>query len=188
MNDKDSHLPTGCCKSRSRQMESKSPEELLQLLVSAGFADSEPFVGCTPDEILELEQTAGVSLPESYKHFLRVMGKHTGEFLEDGLLRVDEFDLIRERAAARLDRLNISLPDHSFVFAARDNWIMYFDTTSDDDPPVFILEDGYKQPRFFYDTFSRWLTECVVGDVEIEEANRAEYKRNPQPLTEEATE
>lgn len=64
--------------------EIKSPSELAQMLIQAGFAKENPISGCSKEEIAELEMRFSVTLPQAYKEFMLVMGRESGSFLLDG--------------------------------------------------------------------------------------------------------
>lgn len=66
-------------------MQIKSAEELVEILVDAGFAKSAPFSGCSDSDVEELEQRYKVKLPAAYIRFLKVMGRQAGNFLTDGI-------------------------------------------------------------------------------------------------------
>jgi len=53
-------------------------DEVVNLLVRTKIAQPQEIVGCTEEEISELEQRVGLTLPTAYRDFLRTMG-HRGE-------------------------------------------------------------------------------------------------------------
>ena len=51
---------------------------LRNRILKLGFANSEDIKGCSQDEILALETSCGLKLPESYKIFLSYFGHSCG--------------------------------------------------------------------------------------------------------------
>lgn len=158
-------------------MNTKTPEQLAKILVEAGFTASEPITGCSDSDIEELEQRYNVKLPSAYTEFLRVMGRKAGNFLTDGSW-LYPLEYARQEALAHIEaeESDFILPSTEFVFLTRDNFFLSFDTTCGDDPPVRIFEDGSREPRHFFDSFSSWLTTCVENDAK----NRIKYDQARQ--------
>jgi uncharacterized protein len=59
-----------------------TPEELVERLLKVPSLEGMSLQPCSDWEIADLEETFGVSLPESYKKFLRLMGRGPRYFLE----------------------------------------------------------------------------------------------------------
>ncbi len=57
-------------------------EQLIERIIKGGYWRS-LFVPCSVKEIADLEKRNRVKLPESYKKFLRIMGKGAGTFLKN---------------------------------------------------------------------------------------------------------
>ena len=147
-------------------MENKSPSELAQMLIEAGFAKTGPFVGCSIEDLSELEKRFSVTLPRAYKEFMIVMGQESGNFLLDGSWHYPlEWNQSTAEGMLQENDSDFVLEKDTFVFMARDNFFIFFYTNAGDDPPVYIFEDGAKQPRKFFGSFSEWLTVCVTEDV-----------------------
>jgi len=60
-----------------------SPKKLIERLLAIGFVDRSEFIPCSEAEIEDLETRNKIKLPESYKKFLRTMGKGAGNFIID---------------------------------------------------------------------------------------------------------
>ena len=54
-------------------------DEVVNLLVRTKIAQPQEIVGCTEEEISELEQRVGLTLPTAYRDFLRTMGAQGGK-------------------------------------------------------------------------------------------------------------
>ena len=50
-------------------------EEVKSKIINQGIAETEDVVGCTRQEIENIEETCGVTLPSSYRSFLRHLGR-----------------------------------------------------------------------------------------------------------------
>lgn len=127
-----------------------TPESVLKRLKAIPKYHAVNFEGCTVEEITDLEERLGVKLPESYRIFLRVLGRGAGDFMVSDHWRFqfsDIPDLARNKAHADY----CDLPDNAFVFAERCGyfWVFFIADGSSDDPPVFGLDDDedrtYKQ-------------------------------------------
>ncbi|HEY9731158.1 MAG TPA: SMI1/KNR4 family protein [Drouetiella sp.] len=160
---------------------------LVKQLMDANYiADQNQVVPCTDEDIVELERRFRVSLPSEYKSFLKVMGREAGDFLNDGGWRYPLNWIVRGVTCLLEDnQSSFRLSATEFAFLHRDNFFLYFDTVSGDDPPVRIFMDGEKQPRDFFPSFSKWLTVVVEGEVAISnESNRLRQLRLERAQTE----
>jgi ankyrin repeat protein len=142
-----------------------TPDELVERLVALpGFSRAD-FWPCSEAEIAQLEQEFNVVLPESYKKFLRLMGRGAGSFLISDHWDAFYPELLeiarREEYASRC----AGLPDDYFVFATRLEGLYFFfilDGTDTDDPPVYSFGDGREGTfRKSYDSFWGFFEEMV---------------------------
>ena len=109
-----------------------------------------PEVGCSEAEIAAIESKFRLRLPESYREFLRRIGKGIGEFMvsDRWLFKYQNLDDIgRDEDYGEL----CELPADYFVFAERSGcyWAFFVADGTCEDPPVFAFDDGeerdYKQ-------------------------------------------
>lgn len=124
-------------------------EKLIQRLLAVGVVAEKEFKGCTEQDIAELEEQHGVKLPESYKIFLRRMGRGSGQFLKS-----DHWFVFYDNLTCGLggkyqdeDVLGFKLPENYFVFASRlgDFHIFFVADGRNNDPPIFGWDDnGYR--------------------------------------------
>ncbi len=120
-----------------------TPESVLKRLQAIPKYQALKFGGCTIEEISDLEQRLGVRFPESYRTFLRVLGRGADDFMISDHWRFQISnvpDLARNGEYAEF----CDLPDNSFVFAERNGyfWVFFIADGSSDDPPVFGFDDG----------------------------------------------
>ena len=134
-----------------------SPKKLIERLLAIGFVDRSEFIPCSEAEIEDLEIRNKVKLPESYKKFLRIMGKGAGNFLKSdgweafykdfddwlgvGFYNIPEAEL--ELCTQSEIDYSLTVPDNFFVFATRygDYPLGFFADGIDDDPDIYLLED-----------------------------------------------
>ena len=133
-----------------------SPERLIERLLNIGFVNRSEFIPCTEAEIIDLENRNRVQLPESYKKFLRIMGKGAGWFLKsdhwevfysdfDDWLGVDFYKIpeaeYHQCTQKEID-FSLSVPDNFFVFATRlgDCPLGFFADGTNEDPDIYLLE------------------------------------------------
>ncbi len=145
---------------------SPTPDELVERLFAIPRFGREAMQPCSEYEIAFLEQEFNVILPESYKKFLRLMGRGAGGFLETDhwdafypyLLEIGQGDQYADYCDG--------LPSHYFVFASRLGGIFLFfiaDGTDDEDPPVYAFGDNYDGTfRKIYDSFWGFFEEMVI--------------------------
>lgn len=128
--------------------------EFRELLIARGIATPETLVGCTEEEITELERAKGLELPETYKQFLRIAGVKAGEFMAD----IDAFyPAIRELTTGIREDLEgiVELPPQAFVFAQRlGEWLTFFIADGTDDPIIYGWSEADEtQTKAFYTGF-----------------------------------
>lgn len=136
-------------------------ERFAQALVRYGFATCFEIRGCSEREISRLEAYFGVSLPESYKEFLSVMGHSAGSFYRgDDCFYHHLFGLrgwLEETLAE--DRSPFQLTRDAFIFSSHQGVIYHFFYTIDNrrDPAVWGYREGDMQPKKINDSFSDFL-------------------------------
>jgi len=149
----------------------KTPRQLADMLITAGIASSDTVLGCTPSDVLNIEQHFQIKLPESYKSFLLTMGRQAGEFNDDFYFLVESIeDLIsmRENAESVIREFaGYELKQSDFVFLARYSvTFLWFDTAAGPEPPVMLMEDGADEVRELAPTFLDWLNTDVAYELE----------------------
>jgi ankyrin repeat protein len=143
-----------------------TPDELIKRLFAIPSFGREVMRPCSEDEIARLEQEFDVILPESYKKFLRLMGRGAGGFLE-----TDHWDafypyLLEIGQDYEYADYCYDLPERYFVFASRLGGIFLFfiaDGTETEDPPVYAFGDNYDGTfKKIHDSFWGFFEEMVV--------------------------
>lgn len=153
-----------------------SPEKLIERLLAIGFVNRSQFIPCSEAEIEDLETRNKVKLPESYKKFLRIMGKGAGNFLKsdgweafypdfDGWLGTGFYNIPEAEldlcSQSEID-FSLSVPGNFFVFATRygDYPLGFFADGIDDDPDIYLLEEE-SEMEFWGKTFWKFFQEMV---------------------------
>lgn len=139
-------------------------DTLVNLIVESGMARPDQIKGCTNTEVDQIESKAGVRLPQAYKNYLLSLGSSSNDVFSDVLFVypaiMEHRDIIKRIEA----RTGYKLKPTEFVFLIRDGLIMFFDTATGDDPPVYLME-APDQPRRVCSCFSEWLTSYVNDEA-----------------------
>lgn len=129
---------------RAAAPERPSPEELIGRMLEVPRLRGASLRGCREEEIAGLESRFGVRLPESYRKFLRFMGRGPRGFLERDHWEAFYPDLLRMGQGAEYEYACADLPPSYFVFASRLTLYLFFVADgSAEDPPVYAFGDGH---------------------------------------------
>jgi hypothetical protein len=131
--------------------------------VAAGVCSAKDFVGCSEKEILEVEHSLNVSLPEAYKSFLRLMGKSSGILF----LGTDHFypGVMRFRQGYReiLRDENIAtdlISSESIIIGMHQGYLFYFiQDIHTNDPPVYVCDVTENQCKKVTESFTKYVHE-----------------------------
>jgi len=141
-----------------------SPEELAGRMLEVPRLRGASLWPCREEDIAALERRFGVRLPESYKKFLRLMGRGPREFLECDHWDAFYPELLELGQGAEYEAVCPDLPENYFVFASRLTFNLFFVADgAAEDPPVFSFGDGhggvYKK---IYESFWDFIKEMVI--------------------------
>lgn len=146
-------------------------EVLLRRLDSSGVASQADLVGCSDQEIARVEAKYRVTLPTSYRLFLRTMGHKSGRLFTHDHVRASYADVIgmtEERGASG------ALPESDVLVILsrlREQWL-FIRCSGGNDAPVMYYGEGDVKPRESHASVLDWLeTWCE----EAEEAIRDGY-------------
>jgi hypothetical protein len=124
-----------------------SVDDILSVLMESGVLTSD-VVGCTVEEVLEVERELGVVLPTRYRQFLERLGKGAGRFLRGSsvfyptcldLTAIAREMLIEEREDSGIE---IDLPSDAIVILMHQGYQFYFIRASEgEDPPVYFFHE-----------------------------------------------
>jgi ankyrin repeat protein len=154
-------------------------ETLIERLISTRESTRNQFIPCKEEEIINLEISHRVKLPEEYKKFLRVMGHGAGSFLisDHWSVFMESFDdfLGKHFFEYEEDDDPIKQPENFFVFASRmgDSNLGFFADGLNNDPEIYEV-DYHGNIKKCYDSFWGFIQEMV---------EYYEYYQNPQRFT-----
>jgi hypothetical protein len=148
-------------------------DSFAERLYDSGIAtEDDPLVGCSPEEISEIENTLGLRLPAIYQAYLLKMGRRSGDFL-----RGEEHSyphiltLIRDgQSLLRECDVDYKFQPTAFVFwMSQGTQFALFDTAEGDDPPVYHYREDDPEPIKRHDRYSQWLDYQLAGALELQE-------------------
>jgi len=141
-------------------------DEVVNVLVRKQIAQPQDIVGCTDEEISELERQVGLTLPTAYRDFLRTMGHRAGSFMVGTDFFYDDLRGLRDALVECLAqmRVDFQMPLDLFVFSSHQGYIFhFFRTTEGDDPPVYGFSEVDLTVRQKWPTFSDALLGLAEG-------------------------
>ncbi len=152
-----------------------------------GFDYEGQAVGCTPEEVAELERQLRLELPLAYKEFLLYAGKGLGDFEIGSDIFYDEVDLVELQQTAREflieDNAPQRFPEDAYAFWMHQGYqFCFFNTTEGDNPPVhYYIEPGEdEEPKIqwnYHPDFTNFLIVEMRDQVKhIENARRTEER------------
>ena len=158
-------------------------EILIERLIATRESTRNQFMPCTEKEIINLEISHGVKLPEEYKKFLRVMGHGAGSFLisDHWYAFMESFDDFLGKHFFECEDEDddneepMKKPEKFFVFASRmgDYNLGFFADGLNEDPEIYEIDDDGTIKKC-YDSFWGFIQEMV---------EYYEYYSNPKRFT-----
>ncbi len=142
----------------------------------------EPPIGCSKEEVCELEKSIGYSLPEAYKNYLYLAGKDydgvmvgTDCFFDDVVSNNNYLlELLKENKLS-----TDSLPDSYLTFFSHQGYMMaWFQLPTEEDDPVcyHYFEGTTKEPQE-YGTFTEFMNTDLIGNAKLRAENR-KFEKN----------
>ncbi|WP_165763238.1 SMI1/KNR4 family protein [Flavobacterium sp. AJR] len=124
--------------------------------------------GLDNEKIKAIENYYKVSLPLEYKLFLEKMGKTGDKFLRGEHCFYDRIFELREYANELLedDNSEFKLKKEHFVFYSHQGYIFaFFDTSLEENPPIYYYFEGDLEPKIKYDSLSSFLEEQLENHI-----------------------
>jgi hypothetical protein len=153
-------------------------QRLLQRMERSGVASSSQFVGCSEQEINALEARYGLRLPQTYMHYLRVMGHRSGRLFTCDHTAVFypcvlEMTAEQRRSWAECNADDGSgpppefeLPRDALLIAGRlGDQFEYIRCSGQEDSPVWYFNTWEWQVQEFHPSVLAWL-ETWCGESE----------------------
>jgi hypothetical protein len=148
-----------------------SPKRQVEFLVTrmmeTGLISSErQMLGCSEQQVAELERHYGHRFPAVYREFLLAIGVAAGNFLIGTDFLYPELLDLRDAAKnlLRSDGSEFQLADDAWVFEMHQGYVFfYFDLGGDPvDPRVFSYAEGIMLPKFHFQHFSTCILETIT--------------------------
>lgn len=119
------------------------------------------------NEIADLEQSLGVTLPLAYRAFLSIAGELPPPALIGSDCHSDNLPKLRKWAISLLSESGCSfeLPADAVVFLMHQGYQFFYFRTFDrtNDPAVFHYFENWPSPVQRYGRFSEWVKDCAVA-------------------------
>ncbi|MFB2837368.1 SMI1/KNR4 family protein [Floridanema evergladense] len=143
-------------------------DRVKKQLIELKLASPDELLGCTQDEVVELEEKLGILLPKAYQEFLLLMGHGAGRFLRGSDCFFKDLLVLKRWAIELLEENNFpeSLPEDAFVFLMHQGYqFSFFRVSQGDDPPTYSYCEGTDETAFIksHDKYSDFL----MTEVEI---------------------
>jgi hypothetical protein len=146
-------------------------EDFADRLVASRFVYAEkPIIGCTDQEIQEMEEKFAIKFPPIYRDYLRVLGRKSGDFLRGEEHSYPDLLDLKEDAQELLRESNSTfrLPPTAFIiWMSQGVQFSFFDCASGDDPPVFHYREGDPVPIKRHEHYSEVLEYWLEQQIEI---------------------
>jgi hypothetical protein len=148
-------------------MTNESIGRAVKRLLDSGLVSESDLAGCSAEDIVKIEASAGVRLPDPYRQFLARMGRSAGAFLEGSDFTYPALMTLRRDAERLLvdSRAGWKLVATDFVFLGHQGYeFLFLDCARGDDPPVRLITEG-EEAREVFPRFSAWLAACVEDEI-----------------------
>ncbi|WP_017326743.1 SMI1/KNR4 family protein [Synechococcus sp. PCC 7336] len=144
--------------------------DLKEKLISRGIAQEYQLVGCSPQELIQIEEKYG-QLPTSYKQIMELLGRRAGKLVDryefdfyiDQIIKLNEdfLNLIQDEIE------ETGLSKNIFLICSRygsnDEFIL---TEDGEDSPVFAINDnGDVKQRF--QSIWEWIESFIEDSIAI---------------------
>lgn len=145
-------------------------DELLDDMSRLGVGNHNELKGCTSRQIQRLEEKLGVTLPDSYRSYLRCMGQNSGRLFSHDRIRVAYADLVELTGDAVVFLADCSedipIGTHAYKLPKDAMVILYRDSCDDynfircnraDDSRVWHFNQDIWPPKAAFRSVRTWL-------------------------------
>ena len=135
----------------------------LHRLRAAGL--TQRAVGCSLDEIAQVEMELRATLPATYREFLLALGSSGGAFLQGSDFAWSQLARINREARELVRSAGARLPPSAFVFLMHQGYqFLFFAVSEGRDPQVLRFEEGGSiQPVGM--AFSEWFLSAADDEI-----------------------
>ena len=135
----------------------------IEWLVLAGLAERNEVQGLHENIIREIEKKYDITLPTTYRDFLMQCGRGAGLFGRDidilypNFLGLDgEFNEVATEFG-----IDYKPPRNAFFFSAYQGGSFHFFVCEEDDPEIYVLNDGDKEPKLASTKFTLFVKDAI---------------------------
>ena len=136
----------------------------IDRLLSLGVIRAEELLPCSEAEVAAIDRAIDLRLPESYRLYLRIMGRGAGRFLKSDHWTAFYDDLLTLNKNVRKNLVGVAVPSDWFCFATRmgEAYLFFAADGASDDPPIQCWSEA-TDPKFetAFRSFWDWIAEMV---------------------------
>ena len=143
-------------------------ENIKQQIITFNLAHQDELIGCTKQEVKEIETRINHPLPVNYKHFLLALGKSAGQFLKGSDCFYPTILYLNEDAREILEANNFpqALPEDAFVFFMHQGYqFSFFPLNEGDNPLIYYFNEGEQQLSFTQS--HEHFTDLLTTEIEL---------------------
>lgn len=145
-------------------------DDIVNSIIENGLSERNAILGCSDEEIQEIEDFYNIKLPDVYYDFLKKMGKSAGAFMAGTDMFYHHLLDLREGAIELLQDsgTDYTLPDEMFVFSMHQGYeFCCFDVTDSCDPKIYQYIEDDNEPSIVWKSFSRYLKEMLQNHLSL---------------------
>jgi len=145
----------------------KKVEDVCCRLIERGAATRGEILGCTSDEVEEVENGLGIVLPEAYRQFLLRMGRQSGRFFRGTDFLYPSIVGLTDDAREMLEDADPSLllPHDAVVFSMHQGYqFMFMSGGAQDDPAVHTYVEGAGRFELVAGSFTEYLRSAALEE------------------------
>jgi len=137
-------------------------EQIYNRLIGLAV-DRRSVAGCTDQQIEDLEKEHKVVLPESYKNFLKLLGKKSGKIFPKTDISFDKISEIRDLAKKTLNESaqELVLQKNCFLFSMKKGYngyqFLFFNTNGSDESEIYRIADSESEPTKISENFTQFF-------------------------------
>ena len=124
----------------------------------AQFLSGKKAIGCSKDEVSQLENKFKVSFDSNYREFLRKAGKGVSDLWSGSDYKLEMLALMQEAAFELLSAEELDMPNGSFVFYMHQGYQFYLFN----DEGVFYFHEGDKRLEKGFSNFGEFFLDSLT--------------------------
>jgi hypothetical protein len=134
------------------------------LLLERGNAAS-AVQGCTADEVARLEERLGLTLPQLFRDYLRIMGRNPGNVAKGSDFLYGCLHKLTGELRDCASENGVAIPDGVFAMLAHQGYDYLYGSTgsNQDDPPVYRFHIAFREPKEVFPSLSEYFRWFLRG-------------------------